>query len=114
MATEARNDRDLPWLDPQLLDAIFEGVYTHGIPADLAEEQRDLLHALYTMQAYNYAHRQRACAELFPLFEETVGPMEVNSEGTTLWLALGLALKELYGMRNATLRELMLRVTVRK
>lgn len=40
--------------------------------------------------------------------------MERNSEGTELWLALGLAIKELYGMRQATLRKVLQQVTVRK
>lgn len=107
------NDRGLPWLEGPLLDAIFAGVYSHEIPTDLSQEKRDLLHVLYTMQAYNTAHRLPACAELFAAFEETVGPMERNSEGTTLWLALGLAVTDLYGLRDATLREMLSLVTVR-
>jgi len=81
---------------------------------EFSKALRDFLSTLYTLQAYNYRHRLQSCAALFPLFEETVGPMERNSEGTTRWLALGLAIKELYGIRNATLHALLAQVTVRK
>lgn len=108
------NDRELPYLDQPLLDRTFEGVYGLNLTSIEDEALRDFLSTLYTLQAYNYRCRPQSCAALFPLFEGTVGPMERNSEGTTLWLALGLAIKELYGMRNATLRALLTQVTIRK
>lgn len=89
-----RNERELPYLDQPLLNAIFAGVYS-GDTTGIAETQlKDFLNTLYAMQAYNYQYRFETCATLFPLFEETVGPMERNSEGATMWLALGLALKD--------------------
>ena len=66
------------------------------------------------MQKYNYWYRSSEYVQLFPLFEGTAGPMERNSEGTDKWLALGLAIKELYGLRLSTLESLLKMVTVRK
>ncbi|MBN2003837.1 MAG: hypothetical protein JXA21_10805 [Anaerolineae bacterium] len=108
------NERELPCLDSGLLDTIFKGVYGKDCDAIEDVSLKDFLVTLYTMQRYNYQYRPKACAALFPIFEETVGPMEINSEGTTLWLALGLAIKELYGMRTTTLRALLAQVTIRK
>lgn len=108
------NDRELPYLDQALLDQIFDGVYDPELERIEDEALRDFLDTLYTLQTYNYHHRPKSCTALFSLFEQTVGPMECNSEGTTLWLALGLALKELYGMRTSTLRDLLAQVTTRK
>jgi hypothetical protein len=108
------NERELPYLDTALLDIIFDGVY--GKDCDAIEEAplRDFLEMLYTMQAYNHRYRPNTCAALSPIFEEAVGPMGINREGTSLWLALGLAIKELYGMRDSTLRTLLMQLTVRK
>lgn len=108
-----RNERELPFLDRALLNTIFDGVYEHNVEDIESESVRDFLRVLYMMQDYNCRYRPQACADLFPLFEETVGPMEPNSEGTTMWLALGLAIVELYGMRRSTLRGLLAQVTVR-
>jgi hypothetical protein len=66
------------------------------------------------MQNYNHWYRHSAYWPLFPLFEGTVGPMEKNSEGTDMWLALGLAIKDLYGLRLSTLESLLKKITVRK
>ena len=109
-----RNERELPILDRKLLDLIFDGVYGEETEQPLDEPVKDFMTVLYTLQWYNYQYRSGVCANLFPIFEETVGPMETNSEGTTMWLALGLAIKELYGMRNSTLKGLLAEVTVRK
>lgn len=73
----------------------------------------DFVKLLLIYQNFNYWHRFEQVAELFPLFEETVGPMERNSDGTTLWLAMGLAIKEIYGLRRGTLKELLNCVKVR-
>lgn len=115
------NERGLIQLNEQTMTAIFECVY--GMPEDgyldmnrLFREKKfmDFLKALKGLQEFNYLYRFDQTAELFPLFEATVGPMERNSEGTTLWLAMGLAIKELYGMRRSTLEELLRKVKVRK
>lgn len=115
------NEKGLIYLDAEKMNAIFDCVY--GISDGLnkntkkllkEEEFKDFIKLLLTMQNYNYCYRFEETAKLFPLFEFTVGPMEVNSEGTTLWLALGLAIKELYGLRRSTLQGLLKEVKVRK
>lgn len=108
------NDRELPYLDQPLLDQIFDGVYGLDLAQIEDEALRDFLDMLYTLQAYNHRYRPQACSALFSLFEETVGSVERNSEGTAQWLALGLAVKDLYGMRSSTLRTLLTWVTARK
>ncbi|WP_462411546.1 hypothetical protein [Neobacillus sp. Marseille-QA0830] len=115
------NDRQLIHLNERTMSAIFDCVY--GVNGHLKQETKQLLkdenfndyiELLLALQQYNYSYRQGMASELFPLFESTVGPMERNSDGTTLWLALGLAIKELYGMRNSTLQELLKMVYVLK
>lgn len=103
------------------MTAIFDCVY--GINDYLEPETMQLLNdemfqkfinLLLVHSDFNYRYRQGETAELFPLFESTVGPMEGNSDGTILWLALGLAIKELYGLRNSTLKEFLKKVNIRK
>ncbi len=114
------NDKELPYLDKDKINAIFDCVYgiedTGEMTKQLLQEPQflDTVHLLLAMQKYNYQHRFLETAELFGTFESTVGPMERNSEGTTLWLSLGLAIKELYGMRLSTLKGLLEQVTIRK
>lgn len=112
-----RNERALPILDRGLLDAIFDHVYDNlgnQVPDIADKELRDFVQLLSVMQNYNHWYRNTEYAQLFPVFEATVGPMEKNSEGTDMWLALGLAVKELYGLRLSTLQSLLEKVTVRK
>jgi len=109
-----RNERGLPILDQGLLNIIFEHVYNKD-PENIADrELRDFVRLLLSMQQYDYRYRSSEYSQLFPLFEAIVGPMETNSEGTSMWLALGLAIKELYGLRIPTLESLLKKVTVRK
>jgi hypothetical protein len=77
-------------------------------------ETREFIELLGHLQRYNHHYRTLQLIELLPLFEEAIGPMERNSEGTDLWIALGLAIKELYGMRKSTLAGVLRQVTVRK
>lgn len=109
-----RNERALPVLDQQLLDIIFEHVYNKD-PEEIADKELcDFIKLLLAMQDYNHSYRWSEYHPLFPVFEGTVGPMEKNSEGTDMWLALGLAIKELYGLRLSTLESLLKKITVRK
>lgn len=101
------NERELPFLDQKLINMIFAGVYGRYSQTSEDKSFNDFLNLLYTLQDYNCHYRLETCTTLFPLFEETIGPMERNSEGTTRWLALGLAIKELYGMRSSTLKSLL-------
>lgn len=115
------NDRGLVYLNAEIMTAIFDCVYGIGDgltsqTKKLLKEQsfKDFIKLLLSFQQYNYRHRSEETRKLFPLFEMTVGPMEQNSDGTTLWLAMGLAIKEVYGIRRETLRELLEKVNIRK
>jgi hypothetical protein len=113
------NDRGLVYLNEETMTAIFDCVYGEDDylkPKTIQLLKDEMFHEfikLLLMQSeFNYRYRQGVTAELFPLFESTVGPMERNSDGTTHWLALGLAIKDLYGLRNSTLKELLKKVNV--
>jgi hypothetical protein len=108
-----RNERSLPALDQKLLNIVFEHLYNRDAEDLTDKELRDFVEMLLAMQKYNYRYRSSEYRRLFPLFEATIGPMETNSEGTSMWLALGLAIKELYGLRSSTLESLLKKITVR-
>jgi len=109
-----RNERALPMLDRELLNIIFDHVYNKD-PEEIADKElRDFIKLLLAMQHYNHWYRSDEYMQLAQMFEATVGPMETNTEGTDMWLALGLAIKELYGLRLSTLESLLKKVTVQK
>lgn len=115
------NKENLPVLNAKTMTAIFDCVYgiegTHKKEtAKLLEDDffRCFIDMLISIQKFNYGFRPDNLYDLFPLFERTVGPMETNSDGTVLWLAMGLAIKETYGMRNETLENLLKLVNVKK
>ncbi|WP_416828218.1 hypothetical protein [Ectobacillus polymachus] len=118
------NEQGLIYLDARMINAIFDCVYDfdekgYGIKPDtkklLKDEQfKYFIQMVKAIQEYNYRFRFGPTSELFPLFESTVGPMERNSDGTTLWLAMGLAIKELYGFRSKTLKDLLKTVNIKK
>ncbi|MGE6487456.1 hypothetical protein [Paenisporosarcina sp. NPDC076898] len=116
------NDKGLPYLTKELLNEIFENVYEYpkkSLKTSMTEEngrnqQSDFISVIKNLQEYNVRYRLEQTNELFPLFERTVGPMETNSDGTTYWLAMGLAIKDLYGMRKSTLEQLLNQITIRK
>ena len=62
---------------------------------------------LLAIQKYNVKHRRHQIQKLFPLVDEETGPFEPDQESTVLWVALVLAFKELYGMRNETLKTVL-------
>lgn len=97
----------LPKLSGESLDLIFEHVYDIVEPPGDRQPMEstktsDLLEMLKSLQRFNYHHRPDDTRELF-------GPMskhfhfERNSDGTTLWLSLLLAIKELYGLTGKNL-----------
>lgn len=108
----------LPELDGQALDFIFNHVYDI---VEMPGESRapktgklsDLLEVLKALQRFNYHHRPDDTRKLF-------GPMskhfnfECNSDGTTLWLSLLLAIKELYGFTDTNLNLLVQSSRVRQ
>jgi hypothetical protein len=108
----------LPKLDGESLDFIFEHVYgfddnRNGSEGDGDDKLLDLLRILNSLQTFNYHHRPDDTLQMF-------GPMskhlnfELNSDGTTLWLSLLLAIKELYGLSVNELNRLIQLSHVRK
>lgn len=65
-----------------------------------------------SMQRFNYRFRPDDTRRLFDLFDELFN-FELNSEGTTLWLALILAVQELYGFSDSKLVETIGEVSIR-
>lgn len=115
------NEKGLIYLDEETMTAIFDCVY--GMDDGLCSSTkhllwepkfRDFVKALNGVQEYNYRYRVDQVVDLFPIFDSTIGPFEFNSEGTTLWLSMGLAIKELYGFKRSTLEELLKLVKVKK
>lgn len=109
---------NLPSLNEALLNRIFDGVYIivghspeYERTAD--EHEQALVDTLYAMQKFNYRFRPNDTRRLFGLFDAQLH-FEINSEGTTLWLALILAIQELYGLTDSKLIEVIRRVTIRK
>ena len=72
-----------------------------------------LLSTLKSMQSFNYQYRPDDTRALFELMNKIFN-FEKNSEGTTLWLSLILAIKELYGFSDNSLSKVMKQTTIRK
>lgn len=108
----------LPELNGELLDLIFERVYDFAeMPENndyvKPDKVSSLLGILKALQKFNFYHRPDETGDLF-------GPMskhfnfERNSEGTTDWLSLLLAIKELYGLTDKNFAPLIRASNVRK
>ncbi len=95
--------KDLPPLDPERLNLVFSGACGCNLESIEDDFTKHYLNTLYNMQFYNFTFRQNDCDSLYGLFEIILGPMERTGEKTKLWLALGLAIKELYGLDNIKL-----------
>lgn len=118
------NEQGLIYLDARIMNAIFDCVYDfdekgYGLKVDTKQLLKDeqfkfFIQMVKSIQEYNYRFRFEPASKLFPLFDSIVGPMEKNSDGTSQWLAMGLAIKELYGFRKETLKELLKTVNVKK
>jgi hypothetical protein len=106
---------DLPYLTQERLDYFFNAVYDADAALIPHKDARivALLKALKAMQHFNHFHRSNDTRKMFMLLNDIFN-FERNSEGTTLWLALILAIKELYGFSPEKLREIMRLVTIRK
>lgn len=108
---------NLPPLDQALLSRIFAGVYGGGELQPEYGWKNDvsilaLLDTLYAMQRFNHRYRPDDTRRLFDLFDELFN-FELNSEGTTLWLALILAIQELYGYSDSKLVKVVGEVSIR-
>lgn len=105
--------RNLPFLDQERLNLIFEGVYDSPGDFQTGDRIAALIGTLRAMQQFNYRFRPDDTLRLFDLFDAQFN-FERNSEGATLWLALMLAIQELYGFSDPKLVEVIGQVTVRK
>ena len=96
--------QNLPYLNQERLNVIFEHVYdvvSNNRNGQLFHDEKmnEFLTALLAMQSFNYKFRPDDVRELFFLMENDFS-FERNSEGTTLWLALALSIKELYNFSD--------------
>ena len=110
----------LPDLDGRTLDFIFDHVYDIlGMPGEgqdpEAEKLSDLIKVLKALQGFNYRHRLDETCELYRM---AAGPLGMdpnsNSEGSLLWLAMLLAIKDAYGLHDAELKQAVGRINIRK
>lgn len=111
------NIKKLPDLTSENLNAIFKGVYQCVSRDQISEEFGDpqlqvLMKTLYGEQYRNYRERGEDTYRLFTVVNSLFN-FEPNSEGTTLWLALILAVQELYGLTDKKLLKVMRMVTIR-
>ena len=109
---------NLPYLNPERLNIIFDHVYdTVGIYNSNQnfddEKLADFFTMLQAMQLFNYHHRHDDTRRLYFLLDGTFN-FELNSEGTTVWLALILAIQDLYRFSDEKLVSVMKQVTVSK
>lgn len=105
------NKKGLPWLDRFMVDRIFERV-TWGFfgekqkPFTIHDKQtEDFLKTLNNMQHYNYCYRGERIMELYSRLIPFI-PERKNTDVIRMWLALGLALKDLYHLHNSTLEKI--------
>jgi hypothetical protein len=108
---------NLPYLNQERLNIIFDHVYDNV--GEISEPRFDnekldhLLDTLKSMQSFNHYHRPDDTRPLFYLLNPIFN-FERNSEGTTLWLSLILAIKELYGFSEKKLVEVVKQISIRK
>lgn len=102
------NDRGLPWLDSALMDSITERITETFLPKETPyakweeKEIRDFMETLFTLQHFNYQYRQEEAARLTDWITPLI-PDTRNTDITRMWLAMALAIKDLYRMRRQTL-----------
>ncbi|AWI81776.1 hypothetical protein CEW87_21930 [Parazoarcus communis] len=110
--------KNLPYLDQERLNYIFEAVYD-PLPENAAEtlygddKMASLLCALKSAQGFNHRFRWDDTCDLFHQFDPILN-FAHHTEGTTLWLAMILAIQELYGFSDEKMRNLMKIMTIRK
>ena len=110
--------KNLPYLDQDRLNIIFDHVYdivSEDKGESIFEEDRlsALLDTLKSMEHFNYFHRPDDTRVLISLMSPIIN-FESNSDGTTLWLSLILAIKELYGFSDKKLVSVIKQITIRK
>ncbi len=109
----------LPALNGESLDFIFDHVYEISGILGKCETPKDcklpgLLEILKGLQRFNYDHR---LDDAFELHQKAVVPsgleLQSNSDGSVLWLAMLLAIKELYGLSNSNLIKTIRQISIR-
>lgn len=112
--------QDLPPLDQPNLNRIFEHVYDvvhDGVPshANMRDDRLSgMIAALQAMQYFNFRYRSNDINRLFPLTSPIFG-YKRSADGTSLWLALIVAVQELYSLTDEQLlQEVLPQVTIRK
>lgn len=103
---------NLPPLDQVLLERIFDSVYI-GYKQTPDPHIQALMDTLYAMLQFNFHFRPDDTGRLFGLFD-TQFKFGQNSEGTKIWLALILAVQELYGLTDCRLVEVMRSVALKE
>ncbi len=101
----------LPGLTKKRARWIFDYVHERDMPpmfpnASTPDIDKTLMLILKSMQIANIERRTEECVDLFRLFNEP-GFLETNSEGTTWFLALALAVKELYRLEDEELQRII-------
>lgn len=109
---------NLPYLNQERLNIIFDHVYdvvtTQKNELAFDDDRLDhLLDTLKSMQNFNYRYRPDDTRFLFSLFNP-IFDFERNSEGTTLWLSLILAIQEMYGFSDKKLVEVISQLSMQK
>lgn len=103
------NNKGLPWLDRTMMKRILErttsGFFDEGRKKteNLDKQTEDFLQTLKILQHYNYCYRGEQAMELYAHIAHAI-PEEKNTDIVRMWLALALALKDLYRLRMDTLK----------
>ena len=110
--------KNLPYLNQERLDIIFSQVYDFLDKKDIKlsfneDKFSQFLEMLKSMQLFNYHHRRDDTNELFLLLYPEVFDFEINSDATTAWLSLILAIKDLYGFSEEKFISVIKQITVR-
>jgi len=104
-------------LTADLLNMLFESVY--GVTPETEQFLRQntwarpIFDAIIARQQWLYAND----INRYPMYERVepiLGPFQINSDGTTLWLAMCQALQDLYRLTDDELCLALSRVSVRK
>lgn len=109
---------NLPRLTEERLNIIFDHVYDiAGVnPGSREFEEQRLAHLLETlksMQSFNYQYRPDALQQLFSLMDG-IFSFERNSDGTTLWLSMIMAIRDLYAFSDMRLIKVIRQVSLSK
>lgn len=103
---------NLPPLDQELLNIIFDSVYI-GYKQTSGERIHALVDTLYAMLQFNFFFRPDDTGRLFDLFDVQFNFVP-NTEDTKTWLALILAVQEIYGLTDSKLVEVMRQVVLKE